>query len=60
MDFEMLLRSTLVMLDRLHVMGSETDLHAAAKKNIKTVIDEIKKWKETQKHDEAENEKPDA
>ena len=56
MDMEMLLTSTLVMLDKLHVMGSETELHVAAKRNIKTVVNEIKKYKEAQKHDEAGSE----
>ena len=56
MDMEMLLTSTLVMLDKLHIMGNETELHVAAKRNIKTVVDEIKKYKEAQKHDEAGSE----
>lgn len=45
MDIEMLLRTTLVMMDKMHIMGAETELHAAIKKNIKTAVDEICRMK---------------
>ena len=56
MDVEMTLRNTLLMLERMHVMGEETELHVAAKRNIRSVVGEIKKWKEAQKNDEAGSE----
>lgn len=55
MDMEQLLRVTLVMMNKLHILGEETAMFEAAKRNIKNVAEEMKKMKEAQAHDEAGN-----
>ena len=51
MTIEELLRSTIPMLNSMHVLGAEAGIMEAVKKNIKTVIESIDKAKE-----EAQNE----
>lgn len=60
MDMEQILRVTLVMMNKLHILGEETGVFEAAKRNIKTVAEEMKKMKEAQAHDEAGNAQQDA
>ncbi len=55
-SIEMLLRSTIPMLNSMHVMGSEAEIMSGVKKNIKTVIAAIDKAKEEEKH--ADHDKP--
>ena len=55
MDMEQILRVTLVMMNKMHILGEETGVFEAAKRNIKTVAEEMKRMKEAQAHDEAGN-----
>ena len=55
MDVETLLRSTVPILETVHVLGGDAEKMGAAIKNIKTVIAAIDKAKEEEKranHDE--------
>lgn len=55
-SIEMLLRSTIPMLNSMHVIGAEAETMAAVKSNIKTAIKAIDQAKEEAKH--ADHDKP--
>jgi len=46
MNIESILRSTIPMLNAMHVLGSEAGIMEGVKNNIKTVIAAIEKAKE--------------
>lgn len=50
MTIEELLRSTIPMLNSMHVLGAEAGILEGVKKNIKTAIAAIDKAKEEEKH----------
>lgn len=50
MTVEELLRSTIPMLNSMHVLGAETGIMEGVKKNIKTAIAAIDKAKEEAEH----------
>lgn len=52
MTIEELLRGTIPMLNSMHVLGAETSIMEAVKKNIRTVIEAIDKAKEEVKHED--------
>lgn len=50
MNVEELLRSTIPMLNSMHVLGADAGIMEAAKNNIKTAIAAIDKAKEEAQH----------
>ena len=50
MTIEDMLRSTIPMLNSMHVLGSEAGIMEGVKNNIKTAIAAIDKAKEEEKH----------
>lgn len=52
MTLEELLRSTIPMLNSMHVLGAETGIMEAVKKNIMTAISAIDKAKEEAQHED--------
>lgn len=50
MDVEMLLRSTIPMLNSMHILGAESAIMEGVKKNIQTALAAIDKAKEEAEH----------
>lgn len=59
MSIEELLRSTIPMLNSMHVLGAETAIMEAVKRNIKTAIAAIDKAKEEESHADRNEQRKD-